>query len=365
MKKHPLFSLIFIFLFFLNSISAQSILITGGDVLNQSIAVEELFFVTIQDNRKDKKAFYLQAIVSDQNNKQVFIGKSNRFALPVSGNLKLSPLNIDQYLSPVVYQFIHPTISKSVSLAGEFPQANYQICIKAIDADENTQLANYCYNVTSTNSNIIQLVSPYNHTAVDAEQPVFTWTSGINQAQLYDYVLVEIIGNQSSNEAIRLNKPIYEAKDLPTSVHVLPTHISLQKCKKYAWQIRSEGSNKSVAISEIFTFNSDCDNSVSPNTSHTYAVLRKYLDGGYFIAENRMLKFKFDEAYFQDDNINLNFKIKDIANNEVAIADNKLLDYGDNRYLLDLSNLDLGAFYSLEIIDSKRNRFYLKFKTTN
>jgi len=363
MTKLKKLSLFLTFLFISNFGIGQSLIITGANTARQSISIEDLYFVTIQDNRDDKKPIFLQANVVDNNNQVVFRGQTKRFDLP-SGNLRISELNFDQFLYPVIQQFVHPSVKKTLSKTGKFPKSNYQVCISAVEAEEHIQLTDYCYSIRNSSLSILQPVSPFNNTTIEPNQPVFTWTAGMNDAQLYDFVLVEMLGKQSVQEAVRKNTPIYEVKNLSSSVYLLPSFIALEKCKKYAWKVTKAGDKEILKSSEIFSFKTKCSSALAPNNNNqSYAVLKKQLDGGYILARNGILKFKFDEPYYQEANTYLDFKIKDKTNNSVPVGINELLIYGDNRYELNLTQLDPDVHYTLEITDSKKKQHYLKFKT--
>jgi hypothetical protein len=98
-----------------------------------------------------------------------------------------------------------------------------------------------------------------------------------------------------------------------------------------------------------------------------YAFLNKLPDGGYYIPFNDKLLFEFDGQYAQT---GLVYRVYDKTNTVVAsntagnIASSLVVNSGDNRYYLDVSSATFssGAYYTLELINEKNEKLYLKFK---
>ncbi|NOQ74892.1 MAG: DNRLRE domain-containing protein [Crocinitomix sp.] len=103
-------------------------------------------------------------------------------------------------------------------------------------------------------------------------------------------------------------------------------------------------------------------------TIRSYADLTKKLDGGYYLAENGIVKFIYNEEYNDQDD-ELTYTIYDATRN-IAASDVTLAQtvvYGDNRYDLDFSTftgdivLENGV-YVLEVKNEKNEKWYLRFK---
>ncbi len=105
-------------------------------------------------------------------------------------------------------------------------------------------------------------------------------------------------------------------------------------------------------------------------------VLRKKLDGGYFMSSNKVLRFKYDEEYTDTDAL-LNFRVLD-KTNQVVFSQSNLpagqastlapAYYADNRYSLNFNNMTplvsmvSGDMYILEVTNEKNEKLYLRFK---
>lgn len=104
-----------------------------------------------------------------------------------------------------------------------------------------------------------------------------------------------------------------------------------------------------------------------------YAELRKNVDGGSILVLEGLLKFTYDEEYAIAINY-LPFKIYDKQRSIVASSDGQgnvtgistplVYQEDDARYVIDLStvsSMSINEFYTLEVIDSKGSKKYLKF----
>lgn len=103
-----------------------------------------------------------------------------------------------------------------------------------------------------------------------------------------------------------------------------------------------------------------------------YAPLKKKLDGGYYTSEAGLVKIQYDEQYLDQDG-NLTYNLYDASHTLVASNQTipKALDlnHGDNRLRLNFSCGTSAAlsngFYVLEVINEKKEKFYLRIKVIN
>ncbi len=143
-------------------------------------------------------------------------------------------------------------------------------------------------NTTTTTTQQLTLVSPANGTILNNKRIDFTWLppSPIPPINTYKIKIVEIVGDQSPEQAVRTNKPIFEKDSMPqgTYLYKYPTSAPVLKLgKKYAWAIeafrkdvksedekkfRIEGHIGHLAISEVWKFSIEKqDTSKEENTS--------------------------------------------------------------------------------------------------
>jgi hypothetical protein len=104
---------------------------------------------------------------------------------------------------------------------------------------------------------------------------------------------------------------------------------------------------------------------VSVDTARHYAIPKKKLDGGYYTTRYdnpvSFLYLEFDEEY--DDTGNLDYKIYKGDNTVIAGLPSKTVAIGHNQYelALNVSKVQLGAFYILEITNEKQEKWFLRF----
>lgn len=90
-----------------------------------------------------------------------------------------------------------------------------------------------------------------------------------------------------------------------------------------------------------------------------YAPLNKTPDGGYYKLVNNRLQFKFDGQYATT---GLVYNVYDKTNTLVNVPVSSLIIIsGDNRYSLNATTLTASDYYTLEIINEKKEKMYLRF----
>lgn len=128
------------------------------------------------------------------------------------------------------------------------------------------------------------------------------------------------------------------------------------------------------AIDVIHLGDSKLTSGTKGGSEGPYAILRRELDGGYYLARNGKLSFKYDEEY-ADTDAKLKFNIYNLRNQLVASNTSMPLGiqpssyYGDNRYTLNIASCsftpggNLGSgYYILEVINEKNEKRFLRFK---
>jgi hypothetical protein len=105
------------------------------------------------------------------------------------------------------------------------------------------------------------LISPKNGASITVPQPTFTWSppapSPTGQVT-YEVKIVEILPNQTKEEALRTNPVWYEVTSLRTATLSYPRSArALETGKKYAWQVKMVSDGREVNRSEIWAFQKD------------------------------------------------------------------------------------------------------------
>jgi hypothetical protein len=95
--------------------------------------------------------------------------------------------------------------------------------------------------------------------------------------------------------------------------------------------------------------------------SPSFAVMKKRLDGGYYQTINKTLYFKFEEEYSVPAGTKLNYRIYNKQRTGVQLQQDNVV-YGDNRYSINVSSLTANDYYTLEVENSKNEKWLLRFK---
>lgn len=143
------------------------------------------------------------------------------------------------------------------------PDGNYTICVY-VKNEKGEIVASDCIDQTiitiKPEKVSIQLISPPDGSTLISNQPVlFTWMlRSIKPGTVFNYRMkvVEILGNQSSTEAITQNPAWFERSDITTTTLMYPVASrKLENGKKYAWQITAYVKNDEIGKSETWSFN--------------------------------------------------------------------------------------------------------------
>lgn len=106
----------------------------------------------------------------------------------------------------------------------------------------------------------------------------------------------------------------------------------------------------------------DVDLGVAPGGDTSYAELARELDGGYYRVLDSTLRFRYFEQYaITDDSLDLRIYNGDRTPISSINYSGEVVDHGDNRYQLDVGQLDLG-YYILEVTNEKGEERMLRFK---
>jgi hypothetical protein len=147
---------------------------------------------------------------------------------------------------------------------GNAPSGNYTICITVKDISGEV-LGSNCIEQRVEILSPPTLVSPANEETIDEKQQlIFTWMPPMPTPQGVNYKIkiVEIIGNQSPEDAMLRNKAFFEKEDIRSTMFQYPlSSRKIEAGKKYAWAVQfinnsGQGIGELSKRSEIFIFES-------------------------------------------------------------------------------------------------------------
>jgi len=362
MKKTKIKSILLIALCMaiINTASSQISIILNKP-LSFNVKVSDIFNATlINSDVTTYKMYLIGTIINTKTGQKVVEGRTGI-------------QNYNPGTRSLTESILSPTYSygvSSVQQTGILPYGIYELCLKAYTSPDNEERGAGCNDVEVTPLSPPLLLSPENASTISTPYPLLIWlaptpiNTGIRV--LYDLKLVQIMPNQTSYDALQRNFAQLELKDISTTSQQYPANaMALEEGKTYAWKILAKTSDGGViGETEVWTFmyaNPGANN--KPVSPQTYGIVSKSSDKGYLLISNDTLNFMFNERY--NNNV-MSFKIYDSKNIEVGeTCGIKILKKtGVNIYSIPLSKCDQiqDGFYRLDVLNDKKEIYYLRFK---
>ena len=154
--------------------------------------------------------------------------------------------------------------------SGNAPAGDYTIYL-LVKAEDGREIGSSSINqnIAEEKTEVItpQLISPVDGSVLDVSQPVlFTWTAKSNNPaarNTYSLKVVEIIGNQSPDDAVKRNPTWYQSNELRTMLLQYPLSAKkLEPGKKYAWTVQiinkeAQAAGETGTMADAFMFTID------------------------------------------------------------------------------------------------------------
>ncbi|MDB5202921.1 MAG: hypothetical protein JWQ27_2330 [Ferruginibacter sp.] len=304
------------------------------------------------------------------NSQQIFTASSRPFVL--TGQ-------VTQFqaadLSPIVYNIINSSYNVDTNPNGFLPVGQFDVCFAVIKINEYTTdlLTEQCETILVEPLSPPILMMPFDGEETEIVRPLFTWLppSPVNafNALSYNWLLTDVVGNQTPADAVQQNLPIHSAQHLPTNSLSYPSSLpALDTGKLYAWRVQAVSGESVVAETEIWTFRLKkygSDSLQNMLSTYSYSPLQREISGSYATSTG-VLHFEYLNEV--NDSVNL-IHVYDISGPGrqplTAIESLPVLVMGQNFIDLDLRNhpgLVDKHLYLLEWINSKKESWYLKFE---
>ena len=278
-------------------------------------------------------------------------------------------------LVPIVYSIINNTYNIDTNPNGFLPVGRFDVCfaVMQVNLDVTDKLAEECETIEVEPASPPILVEPADGDQSDVTRPFFTWVPPAPLASFsnlrYDWILVEVQGNQTPADAIQQNLPVYAQQDLAVSSLLYPASLpELGTNKTYAWQVAAKSSNNAIAKTDIWTFTVKqyTPDTVQNRDSKGYYVPLKRENDAAYTTSTGLVRYEYlNEINDTAARISI-CEITGTARTPVNLNTNQVkLRYGYNYLLTNLmSNSDMKDkhIYLLELINSKQERWYLKFE---
>lgn len=330
----------------------------------------QLWNLALMNGTRESLTVRIEMIMTDvASNQQVLTGTTRVFQLPEGGRR----IQVKDVL-PVTYNSGSALFAIDPNPDGFLPVGIFNVCYTLIGSMKGvpeTVLAEACETFEIEPLSPPMLVMPVNNDYTESKRPLFNWLPP-SPYQLFnnlrfDFKLVEVLPTQSSADAIQQNIPVAVQNDLNLSSYQYPSALpELDSSKLYAWQIVAKNGIMPVSNSEVWTFKIkqyEIDSSRSISRGY-YTSMRREDDASYIISGN-ILRLSYEHNYA--DSI-VHIRLTDIT---TAIRKSISLDssdlkvhFGQNLLSLNFqsSHLTDKNLYLLELINSKQEKWYLKFE---
>jgi hypothetical protein len=267
-------------------------------------------------------------------------------------------------VTPVIYEYLSPAGDRNAN--GMLTAGTYLACYSVMqqNGEVSILLAEDCLPFAVEPVSPPLLNTPADQSTEETNLPQFSWLPpaplNIFTDLNYDMLMVELRAGQSAAEAIQQNIPVFRSmhnKNLFVNYPV--SGMALDTAKRYAWTITANNGNQFAAQTDVWTFRIKGVAPVTiPAVEEAYIQLRKELDGTV-ISCSGTLQFEYSNDA-GDTTVQYELIALD-AQNEIAQSDVLKLKPGVNMVQLPLTGLNKGADYQFRLLNSRQERWQMKF----
>jgi hypothetical protein len=334
---------------------------------------EDLWHFTATSTSSNYVEFYVSLRVFDESNNLLIKSNSSTFSLS-SGSLYINPMSLNT-ISPLNTLYYNNFYAGVVGAGDFFPSGTYNIVFnllgKPLDG-EFDELAESSYQAIVDLFIPPLLVYPEDFDTIDIPNPTLTWLpafqSNSTATILYDLKLVEMYAGQTSAQAIAANPVHLSQTGLPLTALPYPVGGSaLELNHTYSWQVVATVNGNPIGYSQIWQFTYAID-SIPEDTTIYHRQFYSLFDNNFAspaIINTDVIPMKVEERYFNADQY-LKFKIYDMNNALIGSSDNLSIQLMNGVHFIQISLCNTFSFqenseYTVEIINSKEEKLYLKF----
>ncbi|TWF45397.1 hypothetical protein FHW36_1011327 [Chitinophaga polysaccharea] len=287
----------------------------------------------------------------------------------ISGDVQLAP-GAKQLqwkdMGPVQYEYLSPVTDRRENAL--LPPGSYNVCYSVVlnnDSHHQAPATEDCRRFTVEPMSPPLLNTPANSEVVETPLPQFTW---IPPAPLnlftdlnYDMVLVEVTDNQSAEEAVQTNMPVYRVSNLhqpflsyPAGAPVLDTGIT------YAWMITANNARQFAAQTSTWTFRMKQPGRVLHDDVSAYVQMKRERNTVINCGNTLKCSYVNDAA-----DANVNYEVLSLEDNNRVVRHGIIaLEPGTNMIALPLergSRLSTGKLYVFRFTNGRAENWEVKF----
>lgn len=320
-------------------------------------------------NNGDIQKVQLITQLAGANGDVIMSAKSNVFDLQKGMN---PGLNSERKV--LTFEFSGSSQAAYVRSTKNLPSGRYKICATLLVSNGSDKLDDFCDEIEAEFNQYLYLVNPFDNDTIETLNPILSWTHGepfsiLNQGEFYRMVVTEIKMDQKAEDAVTVNSPLMVKNYLKEHQIIYPYDAKeLKQNSKYAWQVQKISDGVVINKTEAWTF---FTKPTEEKRSLKYVAVKNELDGSFYTAYNGEVFFKFSEEYRTQSGLNFTLIDKKSQPIEVKLTNDDISDdkqngnlikrSGDNQYMLSLDSKKLpSGFYTLVILNEKKEKFYLK-----
>lgn len=307
----------------------------------------------------------MKITVRDERNKVVVILQSDRFVVRPGNNFL--PAGI---FSQGNIRFGNSYAVATLSQTGKLPEGEFEYCyefstLEKPSGSNDDKIFENCFNAFIQPFTSLGLIYPSDEDSICSQRPDFTWQPLIpsNAATRYRLLVTEKKEKQSLQEAVANNLPVFNQDDIAGFNLFYPPQLSpLTMGKTYAWQVTAYSQGTMLTKSETWEFTVGCQKERVDSLKDSYRELKPSLNGDFYTAEGT-LRFAIANAYQP---VVMEYQIIDLSNQQIKFKKLPVikLQTGLNKIdidLSDISGMETGKMYQLNINNIGNQRLYLRF----
>lgn len=352
------------------TLAAKSQIVINLQLAPQGITIKhQLWNLSLVNAFSEPTLVQLEMTMTDvANGQRVLSGASKPFTVNRGAKL-IQPADVMH----VLYTLGSSGYNVDANPDGFLPIGVFNICfvVTRYNGEVVQQIAEECEVIEIEPISPPQLVQPANNECVEQERPLFTWLApapfNLFSQLTFDWAIVEVMGTQTSSDAIVQNPPIFSMQHITVTNFQYPLSAPrLDTSKVYAWRVTAKNSVAPVANSEVWTIKLNCakDDRIVEKPMPYLKVIRE--QGASLGIFSGIMKFEYLNE-LNDSAVHVSVTdITEAIHKPVALDASYIkLHYGSNLINLDISprkRLTDRHTYLLELTNSRKEKWYLKLE---
>lgn len=358
--------------------------VAKADVLIQTIPQNsfqvrsaDIFNTTITNSSGVEASVYLVGEIKDPTGKPMVRIQSESFVLQGGSNL-ITPMKVG--IAKVTY--FDSEFKESEARTGFLRVGSYRYCLRlvCVSSDEickklmdveNPPVV--CDEIAVENVTPLLLSMPDDESEIEETRPNFSWIPpmpvGTDPNLKYSITLVHLNPDQTAEEGVRRNRPIYQRSGIEGVVLMFPATLEdLIPGEKYGWQVHAELGSNRIASSEIWEFKIKDEPPVGLSTPSLSMASGSYYHS--LVKGQTAFNVKGSEIVYNKKDSTLNFEIVNSAGEvvltEVDFQPVKVNHWSTTYVFLSICNKDLiKGRYKLRILSREGTYLFHQFEIDN